>query len=448
MSSDTLCNHPCGWKLSAPGQYVREQDTREKLVLRQVRGLAGHINYHMVFSVRLQYSMTSPDAESRVRAAWISLRCAQPSIAAVADGNLMTFSVIRPEDVDAWVLDTFFVHEAAESALSLSSELQPVAEMQLHFLPRSKEVILCASHEHTDGHGMIMLLNTICENIASPSIPVFENQPGRLSPPLEIAARIETASARIWEQTAKLLQEWGARAARPLCINTDRQGPSASTVNTSRLVFSGKDSSKIFRWAKTHGLSVNDAMNGAVVMAVKRYGNNEEGNWLGGVMMDARSRIPAPYDARKHAATICFVACPAYVENLQSLVDAATQIQKQRLAFQQDPEALQILQPMLAMAMAGDSKAPTKVKTATSQSQVEYSGFGNLSGFLEETHGSIEIVDFWPTLGHCTSSIGVYCYTYRGRLNFSLSYNSGFHSEKNVESFICILRTLVEELYM
>ncbi|KAF6823236.1 cytochrome p450 [Colletotrichum plurivorum] len=446
MSSDSWDSHPCGWKPTASGRYVREQDTREKLVLRQVRGVAGHINYHMVFSVTLQYSMPCSDAESRVRAAWISLRCAQPSIAAVAEDNCMTFAAIRPEDVDAWVSNTFFVHETADSALSLSSELQPAVEMQLHFLPRSKELMLCASHEHADGHGMIMLLDTICENIAFPSLPVFENQAERLSPPLDIAARIGAASPRIWDQTTKLMKEWGARAARPLYIKADRQGPSVGTVSTSRLVLSDKNSSAILRWAKARGLSVNDAMNGAVVMATKRYGNTE-GNWLGGVMMDARNQIPTPYNARKHAATIFFVACPAFVENPQSVVDAATQIQKQRVAFQQDPEALQILQPMLAMATSSNSKIESKIGTAASQSQVEYSGLGNLSGFLEQAHGSIEIVDFWLTLGHCNNSIGVYCYTFRRKLNFSCSYNSGFHSKRNVDSFIRILKTLLEGLY-
>ncbi|WQF85498.1 Putative chloramphenicol acetyltransferase-like domain superfamily [Colletotrichum destructivum] len=396
----------CEWTPASPRYYTREQDTREKLVLRQVRGIPGHINYCLTFCVKLRYTMSDAEAELRARGAWISLRCMQPSIGTFSEGAHMKVSVLEPGSVDAWTSDTFFVHASAESALALSSTLQPTTGMALHFLPRAKEVIMCASHEKIDGHGMVMLLDQLCNLMAFPSPPMFEDQAGRLSPPLDIAAEIGSASLEMWDWTADVLKEWKARAAHPLFMTTDRPGPAVKEVNTAFLTLSENDSAAISRSAALDGVSVNDLMNGALIMAVKQHGRFETGNWLGGVVKDARPLCKHPFNTREHAATVYFVTCPAYVENPKSILDAARQIRDQRLAFKRNPEALQIVQPILGITSAGGNQSQNQRPQKTPQAQVEYSGLGRLDGFLGQAHGDIEIVDFWMTVGHCTEAIG------------------------------------------
>ncbi|KAL0936248.1 benzoate 4-monooxygenase cytochrome P450 [Colletotrichum truncatum] len=440
-----LSQHPCQWKPGPPGYYFRQQDTREKLVVRQVYNTPGHINYHMIFAIQLRYSLSEADAESRVRKAWIWLRCAQPSIAAVAKGTQMTYTVLLPEDVDAWAAKTFFVHKSAESALSLSAKLAPVSEMQLHFLPTTKELVICTSHEHADGHGVLILLNATVKAIAMPSAAQFERQAERLSPPLDVAADIPTVSSDMIHWTTDLLQKRKARAARPLYILADRPGPGVNEVSTLRMVMSDKDSANILRSAKFHKVSVNDLMNGAVVMATKKCEHVRDGNWLGGVTMDARHLCKPPFSSQEHAATIYFVACPSYIDNPGSILDAVNQIQKQRLAFQENPEALRISQLMLDLVSLSNNKLHSTSPSEKTQSQVEYSGLGKLDVWLAQAHGDVEIMDFWLSLGHYTAAIGVYCYTYRDRLSFTLSYNSGFHSERSMESFMQALKTTISE---
>ncbi|KZL82650.1 benzoate 4-monooxygenase cytochrome p450 [Colletotrichum incanum] len=437
--------HPCEWIRVASGCYAREQDTREKMILRQVRGVPDRINYYMLFSVKLRYTMSDAEAESRVRGAWISLRCNQPSIGLIAEGTQMRCSVLEPDGVNAWVSRTFSVHTSAKSALALSSDLYPAAGMELHFLPLTQEVLMCASHENVDGHGLVMLLDRLCSLIAFPSQPKFENQAERLSPPLDIAAAVGNASPRMWEWSTDVLREWKAREAHPLLMAADLPGPGASGVSTIRLVLSNEDSSKIFRFAKANKVSVNDLMNGTVIMAVKQHGSLKEGSWLGGVVMDARPLCKHPFNTWRHAATIYFVTCPAYVENPKSIVDAARQIQQQRLAFQRDPEALHILQPLLkAISIRGDNSHNHRPQTS-SPTSVEYSGLGRLDGHLQQVHGNLEIIDFWMTIGHQTEAVGVYCYTYRGRLRFTLSYNSGFHTQGSMSLFMRVLESMLRD---
>ncbi|KAF3801003.1 hypothetical protein GCG54_00010281 [Colletotrichum gloeosporioides] len=329
-------HHPCGWRLDAPGRYSREQDTREKLVLRQVYGIPGKINYYMIFAIQLRYSLSDADAESRARQAWIALRCAQPSIAATAIGSRMEYSIIQPESSDVWVSNTFSVHHTEDSAISLSRKIQPNSDVRLHFLPGTKELLLCASHEHADAHGMLMLLDALCEYMAFPSAPKFDTQSDRLSPPLEVAADIGKASPRIKQWTAQILREWKARSAHPLCISADRSGPGVGEVGTIRLTLTSKESLAVFTSAKTSNVSVNDLMTGATVMTAKMLAGNVHGNWLGGVTFDARSNCMTDSGSQQHAATIYFVACPAYVRNPSSLLDAARQIQEQRQHFQME----------------------------------------------------------------------------------------------------------------
>ncbi|KAK1852066.1 cytochrome p450 [Colletotrichum chrysophilum] len=436
-------HHPCEWRLDAPGRYSREQDAREKLVLRQVYGIPGKINYYMMFAVQLRYSLSDADAESRARQAWIALRCAQPSIAATARGSRMEYSIIQPESSDVWVSNTFSVHRTENSALSLSRKIQPNSDVRLHFLPCTKELLLCASHEHADAHGMLMLLNTLCEYMAFPSAPKFDTQSDRLSRPLEVAADIGKASPRIKRWTAQMLQEWKARSAHLLCISADRSGPGVGEVGTIRLTLTTKESLDVFTSAKTSNVSVNDLMTGATVMTAKMLAGNVHGNWLGGVTFDARSNCMTDSSSQQHAATIYFVACPAYVCNPSSLLDAARQIQEQRQHFQSDPEALHISQPMLDLVNASGANVQQQQPQPVARSQVEYSGLGKLDSWLQPCHGTIEIVDFWLSLGHLTTAIGVYCYTYCGRLCFTLSYNPGFHSEESMNQFIEVLRITI-----
>ncbi|OBR05553.1 Benzoate 4-monooxygenase cytochrome P450 [Colletotrichum higginsianum IMI 349063] len=391
----------CEWNPASPRYYTREQDTREKLVLRQVRGIPGHINYYLTFCVKLRYTMPDAEAELRARGAWVSLRCMQPSIGTFSEGDHMKVSVLEPGSVDAWTSDTFFVHASAESALALSSTLQPTTGMALHFLPRTKEVIMCASHEKIDGHGMVMLLDQLCNLMAFPSPPMFEDQAGRLSPPLDVAAEIGSASLEMWNWTADVLKEWKARAAHPLFMTTDRPGPAVSEVNTALLTLSENDSAAISRSAALDSVSVNDLMNGALIMAVKQHGRFETGNWLGGIVKDARPLCKHPFNTRQHAAAVYFVTCPAYVENPKSILDAARQIRDQRLAFQQNPEALRIVQPILGITSVGGNQNQSRSQRPqkTSQAQVEYSGLGRLDGLLGQVHGDIEIFDLWMTPG-------------------------------------------------
>ncbi|KAK2765789.1 cytochrome p450 [Colletotrichum kahawae] len=436
-------HHPCEWRLDSPGRYSREQDTREKLVLRQVYGIPGKINYYMIFAVQLRYSLSDADAESRARQAWIALRCAQPSIAATARGSRMEFSVLPPEGSDVWVSDTFSVHHEADSALSLSRKIQPNSDVRLHFLPSTKELLLCASHEHADAHGMLLLLDALCKYMAFPPAPKFDAQSDRLSPPLDVAAGIGKASPRIKDWTAEMLQEWKARSAHPLCISADRSGPGVSEVGTVRLTLTSKESLAVFTSAKTCNVSVNDLMTGAAVIATKNFGGNAHGNWLGGVTLDARSKCLTDFNFQQHAATIYFVSCPAYIHNPSSLFGAAIQIQEQRQRFQNDPEALRISQPMLDLINASGPRVQQQQPQQVASAQVEYSGLGKLDAWLQPCHGDIEVVDFWLTLGHLTTAIGVYCYTYCGRLCFTLSYNPGFHSEESMNRFMEVLRITI-----
>ncbi|TEA10747.1 hypothetical protein C8034_v008703 [Colletotrichum sidae] len=437
--------HPCEWRSASLNHYVREQDTREKLVMRQVKSVPGHINYYLIFSVKLHHPSSGFDPETRMRQAWAMLRCAQPSVGVVTAGTKVHFTAVDRDGLGVWIADTFFIHPSAESAASLSATIKPNRAMQLHYLPRSKEIILCSSHERVDGLGMIMLLDKICHYFAFPSAPRLAGQADRLSPPLDIAADVGTASPRVWDKARTMLQAWQVNAARSLHIIADRPGPASSTVDTVRLELSTLESASLVSLSKASKVSVNDLMNGLVVMAAKEYAGVTECNWLGGVISNARKLCKHPYNTAEHACNVCFAAIPAYIEHVESALDFARRIKLQRVAFQKDPEALQLLLPMLAMTGDPTDKVQQSQPRANSRCLVEYSGLGSVDELLRHTHGEVQVEDFWVTVGHCGSSIGVYGYFYRKRLNFTLSYNNGFHSRERMSRLLDTLKNVVKD---
>ncbi|OGM50113.1 hypothetical protein ABOM_001389 [Aspergillus bombycis] len=128
-----------------------------------------------------------------VRQAWKALRRQYPQIAAVEDepGTRLTDTVPSPEELEAWVHDTFFV-EVGNSATHLYQTLSPSSLFYLYYLPRSCELLFRTPHWRVDGIGLMYLQATFLRILADgPAETQLDgSEAARLAPSLDKAALV------------------------------------------------------------------------------------------------------------------------------------------------------------------------------------------------------------------------------------------------------------------
>ncbi|KAE8138132.1 hypothetical protein BDV38DRAFT_282432 [Aspergillus pseudotamarii] len=116
-----------------------------------------------------------------------------PQIAAVADetGTRLTYTVPSPEELEAWVYDTFLIVEES-SATHLYQTLPPSSLFCLYYLPRPRELLFRTPHWRIDGIGLMYLQTAFLRILADGPVQtqLDGSEAARLAPSLDEAALV------------------------------------------------------------------------------------------------------------------------------------------------------------------------------------------------------------------------------------------------------------------
>ncbi|OAL00763.1 hypothetical protein IQ06DRAFT_148676 [Phaeosphaeriaceae sp. SRC1lsM3a] len=304
------------WKEDSPGRYSRpigENETFIKLVSDPGHPLGReHWAINSTVSIAPKGGLTSSRLVSQLRLAWGHLRFTHPSLAAYVsqDNKNLIYDVPKPEEVTAWVDETFNVAEEASSAAEVISNLKPTPYAILIYIPKSNELLGHTAHWRTDGIGVMLLLAELLQlavkpNLTDPASLSWGDEPKRLAPAVEDAANIPLDANEDQTQLANHYLSTFALAGGAIGIPyvgdssiLPRGTYSAShTLDTST-------TAAVIQKCKSLNLSVTSALHASVAAANFRLAapSRKHEHYTSTVRFSLRPYLPAPYSGPDYAA--------------------------------------------------------------------------------------------------------------------------------------------------
>lgn len=151
------------WIEDTPGRYSRpigENEAFIKLVSDPGHPLGReHWAINSIATIAPKGELNTPRLVSQLRLAWGHLRFVHPSLAAYVseDNKNLIYEVPKPQQLTAWVDETFKVAEEALSSAEVIPNLKPTPFASLIYIPKSNELLGHTAHWRTDGIGVLLL---------------------------------------------------------------------------------------------------------------------------------------------------------------------------------------------------------------------------------------------------------------------------------------------------
>ncbi|KAF2657424.1 hypothetical protein K491DRAFT_677252 [Lophiostoma macrostomum CBS 122681] len=180
-------NHP--WVESSPGIYTQTHDSFQQFFSDWISGEKSSSRTTLIETscIRIKpRSHSTPHAqytedrfEDFLRKAWISMRINNPGLAVDVSRHCHTYVVPSERSLEAiqgWLDETFLVHRD-RSARDLIRSLDREHRPRLHWLPRSKELVLTVHHCFFDARGTWMFWDSFLKHVVAISSTIVNNEP-------------------------------------------------------------------------------------------------------------------------------------------------------------------------------------------------------------------------------------------------------------------------------
>lgn len=447
------------WVEIGPGVFSTELGGLEKIyrTASQAFKQLGHEHWGLYDVCTFEFGPSFPSSDSdrafAVRNAWIDLRYEFPGLALVPEGlTKKTYTLPNTASVNAWADETFFVAHAATDPDSVLAAY-PLRDLpSLYFFPESSSVLLLVSHWRVDGVGTCMLLNRLFSLLAagsritteswkpdmhklSPGIQDALGAPKTVTPELEALARQYIADHHKSAVHAAGLRFHGDASTPP-------ENPSRTAV-----VFTAASTAALVASCKAGGITVTAAAHAALAEVVFDLSPDNPTKYAAVVSVNMRDRLMPPYNSPDHAVQ-------AYVTGVTPSVDRTSSFEekaKQLTAFyktgwysEQFLQAYRLMTQYQAEALS--KPRPQGMKPP---SNVTLSSLGVVEKYLTGQYGSggntITVLDFRFGVSMMTRQMLLYVWTFRGKLNLSVNYNSAYHDAGDAGEFLEAIRGVLSK---
>jgi hypothetical protein len=430
------------WNETRPGYYERHHDTREQMILRVVNTSKEAVGGYLTLAVKLDYDDEKLHPDTAIKEAWVMLQYEHPSLASVSNGEKMVYELMDDMKLQKWLEDTFIIDTSGCTKEQKYCQLKGTRKAILCFLPSTKELLFQATHELMDGVGAMMLMHNLCNHLVFPKpLPPIDSIKNRLSPSLAVAASVGSPSLESQIKGERLVADWMSKSSGPLLeLGRIRSRVSNLDFRMQRLVFSAKESDTVKKGAKALGLSVAHAMHAASILAAKKHGNHETGNWVAGIPFNVRSRCQPPYNTSKYPITPYFMGFPSVVENPTDLIEVSSKIRKISERFAAEKDVLNLLEPFSKFMLPNKSN-----RRKDPPAMPVFGNLGLVSEYLREEYGSLKVLDVWLATHEISPAVHIICTTFRGTIRLNVSYNSGYHDYESIERYLQMVKDIVFE---
>lgn len=396
-------------------------------------------------------NISEQDFVQHLKTAWQILRFHHPSIAAIASGTQVDYTVPHKQELETWLSKTFLVHED-QTREDVAAEHKPTPYVVLHYFPAQNEILMHTSHWRTDGIGILQLMNAFLdlvgsgEKLSDPSSLPWGEEPARLAPCVEDAANIP---AEATEEIKAEAEKWtktfhGAVGAVGIEFTPAKNGLPGGT-RSARDSFSESTTEAIVAACKAQNISVTSAIHAALAETNWAFAAPEDRSkhWLSTIRAGLRPYLPEPYSTPAYASGLY---TSGYMHSLpagRSFAQNAKQINELYRAGL-SPKFLQAhRQYALNLTELIKSTPPD----APPGSGVDISSLGLVEKMLISRHGSLEVLNVNVGVEVLTPQMTLFVSTFRGRLAMNLVYNEAFYeAERPVKFLESLKNTLLKEL--
>ena len=481
------------WNEKIPGQFERPLDSVQ-LFYRDI-GKRGETSTREHWAVRayakFRYNYSPAATETALKHAWRSLRYLQPQMAAYLQGNRMIYHAPQSATLESWMAETFLV-ETVLTVDELLASPRPSSLPTLHYVPKTSEVLFCASQWRIDAIGATSLMNLLFKLVAEPLHASFIDESRNLSQGRDEAARLPRDISQEEDDAAtSLLMEYApfmdesrnlspgrdeaARLPRDISQEVDDAATSllmeyatnlpslglpvelvnevSGAIRRTETRFSPATTTSVISACKTKDLTVTTAVHAAMILALQELSSGESlgerytswGTFNYRPYLDPIYADPAIYPV---AAMLC--SLPITFPTSASFHETASAL-KPFYAQLQNPFRCAALHVILApytekCAAMINQPLPPRIPQPT---EPLVDSVGIMDRYLQGEYGegAVEVTDFWLGSVVLTRQPLFYVWTWRGKMTLSMCYNEQFYTARFMRSFVeRVARILFREL--
>lgn len=430
------------WKEINPHRFVRPLDSIELYfkALGEKGATFNRENGAVRAYAKFSRDPSAYNAEAALKHAWKTVRYLQPQIAASLQGETIVYEVPQAADLESWMARTFLV----ETMLTIDELLASPRRCSLptlYYLPKTSEVLICASHWRIDAIGATSLMNLLFRSFAEPSHTSFGDEGKNLSPGRDEAAKLlQKVSQESEDAATSLLMEYTTNIPG-LGLPVELVNEISGAICRIESRFSPATTKSVIAACEARDLSVTTAVHAAMIVALQQLSSDASSaeRYTSWGTFNYRPYVDPDYtDPATHPVSVMLCSLPItlptsdFHENASSLKPFYKQLD--------NPFNSAALHAMLApytrkCAAMISQPLPRGIPQPT---EPLVNSVGILDRYLDGEYGqgAVEIVDFWLGGVVLTRQPQFYIWTWQGRINLSICYNEQYYTEEFMRSFI------------
>ena len=440
------------WHEDTAGRYTRQLDATEANLAFQSGSSPALDREHLAVSAyaKIRLNEAFYDMRTALREAWKALRFDCPSIAATLhEETTLVYNVPKDDaSIEKWLDDTVLVEEDIPDARTLVATIKPRPLPSIHYLPKSSELLVHASHWRIDGIGSLVLLNNFLSILANPRDVTFGSEPKSLSPSVEEALNCPNDPPEEIKHLAKdLAREF--RGHLPSVAVPPRPDALGLPQATRYEVFSfhASATTAAILACKTRNITISSAVYAAVALTTYEMATPEtkKNSYVTMRPLNLRPYLSAPFSGTHHACSV-YVTAKSTIIRPDMTWNEAVEACGKRNKWPPVPGMERGLRQMVNTFLQLIVEDPLPLGAVFETGFVGNS-IGVMKRYIDRRHGgekgeskrSIEVLEPHLTGEMHTPMISMYIWTWRGKLLFSANYNETFFQAEYVRKLV--LRT-------
>ncbi|KAK6078946.1 hypothetical protein SCUP234_05872 [Seiridium cupressi] len=386
---------------------------------------------------------------SCIRKAWALMRFNHPSIAATAFSDTLNYQVPDTAALRQWGNETLhIISEPSIDASDLIAGLKPSPFVTSYFILHTRQIILHTAHWRTDGFGALQLLNAFLEaltsNQATATIPWGE-EAARLCPSIEDVLQLPVeATEEIKAATADCLATLrhvpgsvglpydGTQATKPRGTRGIRRSLSE---NNTELIVSACEERNITLLSAVHASLA--AIN--LRFAARNVSDSpNSGHYTSTMRFSLRPYLPAPFNTAQHASALYTGGYFAAVDPATGWREHATKYSSlyrvglsHGFLISRRQYAATALNLMIQAAAAGPVRSEIDISSVDDAERLVTPIHHSNRGILD-----VEVKDISLGVECLAKETYLFCWTFRGNLEFNLVYNEAFYQKSVMETIL------------
>lgn len=387
--------------------------------------------------LQLETALTTESFVDGSKVAWKWIRYRHPTVASKLsdDETQRIYNVADTQELDAWLAETFVLHDSTALAQQVRLDLKPVNRVTLHVFPHSEELLLQTPHHLMDGHSLLRLMDCILELLATPPAlnAEFGDEAQYLAPAPRVAANFPTATPEQLSKCQSEINDW-ISGMPSVGVGASHVRDAPGNTKVQRMTLDEHTTTAIIAAAKARGLTPTHVVEAAVIISAreleKRLRNmREDRNYCSCGLFSLRSWCSS---SRAQDATLPYVTFLPQVIKPGSFAETAAQVKGYYAGWKTHHEdLLAVIEPTLqAFASMSSSGA------SEPNQMISVSSFGRFEPRLESVHGSVKVKDFLFVYETPDPGISSFSWTRQGRLSWVVCYNEVYHEDETIAEWV------------